>query len=448
MGKLMSDILDRTTVDINRLFLDLENPRHDPYSNQSEAIAYLCENENILELAKDIKKIGLNPLETIGLISSKNEQNNYIVVEGNRRICALKLLNDPELAPKQLKGAFEKIKNGWNILKKIECVVFPDRNAVHIWLDRIHNGEAKGVGRRSWNATQKARFSGNNPNRIALFVLDYATQEGFIKSEDRKNKITTIQRYFSNPLIRSIFGIEIDDNDQIVRTVEKESFDLLIKIFLQDLLTHKVHSRTKKSDIENYSKNLEETHGKAKRIEIPAILQEAQIKDKSIKLESEKKQNSIKEKAIERPKISRTIRYDKDIKQALEKVGSKLSSLYYSICNIWLHGNTPLLTVGAWSILESLSARAGRNAKIDFPSYFSSNKLTSYGLDDRNKKPGIKSALENISVQGNITKHDRLSGNFNGEQLANDMETLKDLILKCVEDILEKEKNSDDPMNR
>ncbi len=90
------------TVQVSRIFLSLDNPRHAPVDTEAKAITLLCEKEAIYPLARDIVRHGLNPLEKFALIPTGKKLGrgaNYYVAEGNRRICALKLLNDPELAP-------------------------------------------------------------------------------------------------------------------------------------------------------------------------------------------------------------------------------------------------------------------------------------------------------------------------------------------------------------
>ena len=97
----------RLEVEVDRIFLDQENPRHKPYKTQAEVIDYLCNHESILSLARDIAKYGLNPIEQFALLDDdESDEDNpaYIVAEGNRRICALKLLHDPDLAPAKLRN--------------------------------------------------------------------------------------------------------------------------------------------------------------------------------------------------------------------------------------------------------------------------------------------------------------------------------------------------------
>lgn len=90
----------RLDVEVDRIFLDQANPRHKLYQSQDEVIDYLCQHESILSLARDIAKNGLNPIEQFALLpddDAEDDASTYIVAEGNRRICALKLLHDPDL---------------------------------------------------------------------------------------------------------------------------------------------------------------------------------------------------------------------------------------------------------------------------------------------------------------------------------------------------------------
>jgi hypothetical protein len=82
--------------------------------------------------------------------------------------------------------------------------------------------------------------------------------------------------------------------------------------------------------------------------------------------------------------------------------------------------------------LESLSGKAGRTSQTTFANFFSNSKLSSYGLARGKGERAIRDALDRIASSGDVTKHDGTAALFNGEQLANDMETLKELILKCA----------------
>jgi hypothetical protein len=158
----------------------------------------LCNHESILSLARDIVDKGLNPIEQIALLpdeESDDETATYVVAEGNRRICALKLLHDSDRALAKLRPGFVQAAKGWAGVGPVPCVVFEDRAAVDLWLTRIHDGEQGGIGRRKWSADQSVRHSGSDKDKIALKVLDYAERSGLISAEERKGTLTTVTRY-------------------------------------------------------------------------------------------------------------------------------------------------------------------------------------------------------------------------------------------------------------
>ena len=188
---------DIEEVDIGRVFLDFENSRHDPVEDQQNAIDYLCEREQLYEMAKDIVENGINPLTVFALILAEGS-GTYIAVEGNRRLCALMLLNDPDLVPKIFRVRFRKIAKNWTPLENILGVKFDGRDALGVWLDRIHGGALGGRGLRSWDAAQIARKSRFSKNDLALAVLDVGEELWFISAQSRHRRISTVQKYMGH----------------------------------------------------------------------------------------------------------------------------------------------------------------------------------------------------------------------------------------------------------
>ena len=188
-------------IGINRICLDLKNPRHERYGREEEAIKYLCQSEKTLALARDIVDNGLNPLELFAVVPEGDEL--YFAAEGNRRLCALKLLLDPQRAPGRQKREYRKLAERWsNPITEVSAAVFDERKDVRLWLERIHGGEDQGRGRLAWNPEQKTRFTGAEKNALAQQLLDAAESEGFISSDERKRKLSTVQRYSSNRVMR------------------------------------------------------------------------------------------------------------------------------------------------------------------------------------------------------------------------------------------------------
>jgi hypothetical protein len=81
---------------IEQLSLDNENPRINSASSQREALQKVIadEPEKLVRLAKSIVRRGLNPMDRLLVFRPKGTRA-YIVVEGNRRAAALKVLVNP-----------------------------------------------------------------------------------------------------------------------------------------------------------------------------------------------------------------------------------------------------------------------------------------------------------------------------------------------------------------
>ncbi len=427
---MVDGIEEKRIIAVDRVFLDQENPRHEPYQNQSEVIEYLCKEEQVLEIAKDIAKNGLNPLEEFALISdnmSDKEQNGtFVAAEGNRRLCALKLLHDPDLAPTDKRRGFEIAAETWRPIHEISAVVFDDRDAVKLWRDRTHSGLAGGVGRKQWNAEQKARHTGSNSkNKLAQPILDYMEEKGFITPQERKGRLSTVQRYLSNPNMRDALGINITDSDNILRIRPLKEFEIVLKKFTEDIVNRFITTRDNAERITNYSQQLSELEGVTDETIQPQPLGDDLTNN--AKGKSKKKSQN--------PEKPKRIQHSPKIRDALETIENyKLRKLYYSICKIPLREHTPLLAVGVWAFMETLTANAGRNTETSFPSFLSAQRLNSLGLGNNKDTRSIRKIVDRISEYGNSTKHDKTSAAFNDEQLANDVETLEELILKLAEE--------------
>jgi hypothetical protein len=402
-------------VDFDKVSLDLENPRHEPYGDEEEAIEYLCENEDVLALARDIVSYGLNPLELFGLL--KDESGGYFVAEGNRRFCALMLLNDPELTPARFKKDFEKLAAKWTDIDQVFGVVFEDREEVKLWLDRIHAGYNEGRGRRGWNAEQKARNSGYSKNDLAQIILDLGQEKGFIDAEERVGRLSTVQRYIVNPIFRDALGLDATDLSNVRTTMPIDEFDIAFEKFLRDVAEKRITTRADREAIIKYANQLRTLDGvTGARGEKTSISQPEDTDDT---------EDDAKDKP-KKPKAPSRLPYNQDLMDALEAIPSyKLSKVYYSLCSIGLKTHAPLLYVGAWTFLETLTAICGRNSATDFHSFLSGQRLEELGVGKKAEVKSEREAIKRVSELGNSTKHNKTSAAFNGEMLANDMQLLE-----------------------
>lgn len=251
-------------VALKDIYLDSNNPRHNPINSEKAIIAQLLKTENVRKLAKHITTEGTtSPLEIIGVYPSTDKPGGYIVAEGNRRICALKLLNKPELASEEADVTyFRKLSETFNRTTKIDSIVFDSRAEAEPWMELRHGGEQDGVGLNPWDPTQKTRFNGQrgkkDPNAQALMLIDYAESKELVKSELlEKIKLTTVTRFLGNPVFRNMLGLENKSDLKIL--VSEAEFNRVLKRFLDDAINKKdVTSRSKAPDVKAYANKLEQ----------------------------------------------------------------------------------------------------------------------------------------------------------------------------------------------
>lgn len=253
------------SVPIGKVKLDLKNPRHEYFNTQSEVIDYLVKNEGILNLAKDIaEQERLSPLEIVGLLYDQ-ANDEYIPLEGNRRICSLILLNNPDLCKEQKHIKYLKnLSSQHSIPNTIDGFIFESREDADHWISLRHSGQQEGIGIRTWTAPQKTRYQqrkgATDQNAQTIEMLDFAIKNKLIKKDDINNiKITTMQRYLNNPVVRNLFGLS--GRSGLITRQNQDNFTLLVKRFISDALNKDnnptaLSSRSKKVDWEEYANAL------------------------------------------------------------------------------------------------------------------------------------------------------------------------------------------------
>lgn len=420
-------------IEVERIFLYEENPRHEPIESEPEIIEHLCKDEQVLNLARSIAELGPNPLELVGLVQipgsgGSSAKKSYQVWEGNRRICAVKLLNDTDLAPAHLRKDFVRLaaKSKHLPIKKINSAVFDDHDDLKTWMGINHNGAQAGAGRLDWDAQQKERHIGTGRNRVALAVLDAAQGMGLISKEERDGKLTTAQRFLNSSIVREALGIDTSNKDDITYNRPPNDLKKQLGRFISDLKRNiKVTSRHNRDQIDSYGRRLARS----------ADISDERIQPRSLKSAStvSTARKAQRTASARKPKKKDRLSYNKEFALALEAIGNeKLDSLHYSVCSVPLDANTPLLTIGVWAFVESLTALAGKNADTDFLAYFSNQRLNDLGFANSKKNAPLKDALQRIQRNGNATKHHEISASFDGKQLANDLATITPLLMKTL----------------
>lgn len=174
---------------VSSLSLDLKNPRLGylgEVTTQVQAIRVLIEKEKVYELAKKISEegyyVGEEPIICI-------ENNKKIVLEGNRRIAALKLLQNPsKYLPSAKARNLQKniIEHGIEVDRKIRCHIAPNRLLANPIIYERHRGDA----------VQKWR-TGNQYAFVAKMYSDGLSIEDVCKvlNETRGNVLGPLRAY-------------------------------------------------------------------------------------------------------------------------------------------------------------------------------------------------------------------------------------------------------------
>ncbi|WP_421594347.1 hypothetical protein [Shinella sp. M27] len=150
-------------IDIAKISLDVKNFRHGDLASEREALQIMISDEKshkVSELADDIVRMGrLDPSSALIVTEDAAHPGQYIALEGNRRMTALKAMINPDLAAGfSTHPTFRKLNPRFMALglTQVECVVL-DRAEASDWIKRKHYNAMGGRGVIEWNAVATAR---------------------------------------------------------------------------------------------------------------------------------------------------------------------------------------------------------------------------------------------------------------------------------------------------
>lgn len=233
-------------ISIANLLLDTQNPRVEPATVQREEMQKLLEDQQdrIRFLAEDIVENGVSPIDLPLVMPSKVEDGKYIVLEGNRRLLALKILSNPHVLgdlslPGGRRTRLEVLAKQFrhNPIAKLNCHVIDSREEAEHWLELRHMGESQGAGVVGWSGVATARFRGEDP---ALQAIDFILKHGRLGTEDaglvgsRRFPITTLRRLLESRHVKDFLGVEVKERkllsglpaDELMKPLKRMVLDL------------------------------------------------------------------------------------------------------------------------------------------------------------------------------------------------------------------------------
>lgn len=255
---------------LNSLNLDLNNPRlkyRNTRLNQPEIMKFLITNEEVYELAKKISEegyfVGQEPIICI-------ENNKKIVLEGNRRTAALKLLQNPNKYLTKSKSNIliqNILKNNFSTNKKLRCFIAPNRLLANPLIYDRHRGESL----KKWKTGNQYAFVADMYYEDGLSIEDIAEvlneskskiikplkaynlflegkhlleQEENIKIEIDDFDFTNLERFYSHEEARKLLGIDFNIEDgTLIINIPRDEFEKRLIVIFKIIIDSKAFSR-------------------------------------------------------------------------------------------------------------------------------------------------------------------------------------------------------------
>ncbi len=244
-----SDIIE---VDFHRLLLDLENPRTEPQQTQRQAMEQIAgiQGPKLLKLAEDMLDFGMDPSSNL-IVSERDEDGEYVVLDGNRRVTAIKLMSNLELLNsldilRATKTAFQRLyaRGGQSFPPMLRCAVMQPDDARH-WIALRHNGVAQdGVATLPWDLEARKRYRGDTVGlQVRDLVLEYNPDlPASTRSSIEKYPLTNFERILRNKNVGQLLDITIKKN-QLHCNGDERHFVAKCTAILVALISNKVRVR-------------------------------------------------------------------------------------------------------------------------------------------------------------------------------------------------------------
>ncbi|MHA3052567.1 hypothetical protein [Acinetobacter sp. ANC 4640] len=430
---------------VQDLTLDQENYRFGIANTQKECIELIYKDspDSFENLLNDMitNNIGDYPLVYI------NPKNENIVLDGNRRVSILKIINDVSLAPStKIKDIVEKIdkKSLPFDLNNIGCFVSRDKNEI---LKTVYERHAagKGISRIHWSAFATAKFRYDSKIEdtdwraiaILLHVISIDVKSNTFVNSPRFS-FEVFKRLVRHGYNNGYIHFNVFNEDKMILNSESKYFDttiLLINEFIKSMDNNEVNlsrgdnyasdSFLKEYFAYKFSKITTEKPPRRRRkkeedkpitYEVSSTSTDAQpvTQSQSKKNPNEIKTSSLpasqstlpfieKKPKLEIPDIPSFIAESPELIGAINSLSvQKFSLLYQSLTQLNIRKHAIIAVVATWSFLDSLPRLANWNG-TDFTAYYN-NHIKSF-TESKEQQTAIRHSLTWLSNEGNCNKH-------------------------------------------
>jgi hypothetical protein len=173
-------------VDIKKLHFDPDNPRFPKTVDGRDidsVLDFMLNDANLIDLMGSIAEQGFFPGEPLLVSPHLDEADEWVVVEGNRRLAATRLLLRPEAAPTRGLAVRTVAESADQRPDRLPCLQFETRQEI-----LEHLGYRHVTGIKEWDPLAKARYlqqryeglSGDQPSRYKHLARSIGSRKDYV----------------------------------------------------------------------------------------------------------------------------------------------------------------------------------------------------------------------------------------------------------------------------
>lgn len=256
------DVLKDISLDPKNVRLEIADAKV-----EADIIEDLFVNEDALGLVEGICKIGYLTHETPVVL---DRQGKYVMVEGNRRLAALKAIQNPMLVPDYQAriSAFAKLLPNRSVLARIQVMIAPSQDEANQLIAAIHTGNL----RRAWTPSRQAAFfqaqidSGRTLNELvsryptidvgkfvfrALIInlfksvkFDDPELQDFLITKKWTRGLSTLARIYESKEFVGLTGLTMQSDGSLSKTVSDAVFKEIATEIVRGMFEENINTRS------------------------------------------------------------------------------------------------------------------------------------------------------------------------------------------------------------
>lgn len=254
---------------LSEVHLDLKNVRLEIADAKVEAdiVEDLFANEDALGLVEGICKVGYLTHETPVVLRRRGK---YVMVEGNRRLAALKAIQNPMLVPDYQAriAAFAALLPDRSALSTVRVMIAPNQTEADQLIAAIHTGNL----RKAWSPSRQAAFfqaqidAGRKLDELLAryptidvrkFVFrahiinifksvryDDAELQDFLSTKKWMRGLSTLARIYESKEFLELTGLTMEPDGNITKSVSDSAFKEIATAIVRGMFDENINTRS------------------------------------------------------------------------------------------------------------------------------------------------------------------------------------------------------------